>query len=187
MRSANPDAVFNTLNGDSNVAFFREYANAGLSADTTPVVSVSIAEEEVAGIGAQNITGQLTSWNYYETVDSPENASFTAAFKQKYGAGRPTSDPMEAAYNSVYLWRNTVEKVGSFDVDAIREGADGVAFDSPEGKVTIDGENNHLTKVARIGEIRGDGLIHTVWESPGPIEPDPFLTTYDWAKDLQSS
>lgn len=187
VRSARPDAVFNTLNGDSNVAFFREYANAGLKAEDTPVVSVSIAEEEVAGIGAQNIAGQLTSWNYYETVDSPENSAFTDAFKSKYGAGRPTSDPMEAAYNSVYLWRNTVEKVGSFDVDAIREGADGVSFDSPEGVVTIDGENNHLSKVARIGEIREDGLIHTVWESPRPIEPDPFLTTYDWAKDLQTS
>lgn len=187
VRSANPDAVFNTLNGDSNVAFFREYANAGLRAEDTPVISVSIAEEEVAGIGAQNLTGQLTSWNYYETVDSPENASFTEAFKSAYGAGRPTSDPMEAAYNSVYLWRNTVEKVGSFDVDAIREGADGVSFDAPEGTVTIDGENNHLAKVARIGEIREDGLIHTIWESPGRIDPDPFLRTYDWAEDLHTS
>ena len=137
VRTANPDAVFNTLNGDSNVAFFREYSNAGLSAEDTPVVSVSIAEEEVQGIGAANIDGQLTSWNYYQTIDSPENTAFVDAFKAKYGANRVTSDPMEAAYTSVYLWKNTVEKADSFAVDAIQDAADGVSFDAPEGTVTI--------------------------------------------------
>src|SRR5690606_30673724 len=148
-------AVFNTLNGDSNVAFFREYTNAGLNAKDMPVVSVSIAEEEVGGIGAQNIEGQLTAWNYYQTVDSPENTSFVEAYKAKYGANKPTSDPMEAAYTSVYLWKNTVEKAESFEVDDVIEAADGVTFDAPEGTVTIDGDNHHITKTARIGEIRG--------------------------------
>ncbi|MCT7292964.1 urea ABC transporter substrate-binding protein, partial [Rhodococcus sp. PAE-6] len=159
VRTADADAVFNTLNGDSNVAFFREYTNAGLNAKDMPVVSVSIAEEEVGGIGAQNIEGQLTAWNYYQTVDSPENTSFVEAYKAKYGANKPTSDPMEAAYTSVYLWKNTVEKAESFEVDDVVEAADGVTFDAPEGTVTIDGDNHHITKTARVGEIRGDGLI----------------------------
>ncbi|WP_397519394.1 transporter substrate-binding protein, partial [Rhodococcus pyridinivorans] len=180
-------AVFNTLNGDSNVAFFREYTNAGLNAKDMPVVSVSIAEEEVGGIGAQNIEGQLTAWNYYQTVDSPQNASFVEAYKAKYGANKPTSDPMEAAYTSVYLWKNTVEKAESFEVDDVIEAADGVTFDAPEGTVTIDGDNHHITKTARIGEIRGDGLIYTVWESDGAIEPDPYLESYDWASGLSGN
>lgn len=184
VRASNAGAVFNTLNGDSNVAFFKEYTNAGLTPQKMPVVSVSIAEEEVQGIGAQNIEGQLTAWNYYQTLDNPVNKAFVAAFKQKYGANRVTSDPMEAAYVSVYLWKNTVEKAKSFDVKAIQDAAGGVTFDAPEGLVTIDGENHHITKTARIGEIHPDGLIYTIWQSPGPITPDPYLKSYPWAKGL---
>jgi urea transport system substrate-binding protein len=184
VRTADADAVFNTLNGDSNVAFFREYKNVGLTPQAMPVVSVSIAEEEVGGIGVQNITGQLTAWNYYQTIDSPVNNAFVKAYKAKYGANKPTSDPMEAAYVSVYLWKNTVEKAQSFEVAKVQEAAGGVTFDAPEGLVTIDGENNHITKTARIGEIRPDGLIYTIWESPGPIEPDPYLKSYPWAAGL---
>lgn len=184
VRSADADAVFNTLNGDSNVAFFREYKNVGLTPEEMPVVSVSIAEEEVGGIGVQNIDGQLTAWDYYQTIDTPVNNAFVKAYKEKFGADKPTSDPMEAAYVSVYLWKNTVEKGQSFDVKAIQDNAGGVTFDAPEGLVTIDGENHHITKTARIGQIRPDGLIYTIWESPGPIEPDPFLKSYPWAAGL---
>ncbi|WP_067568604.1 urea ABC transporter substrate-binding protein [Nocardia acidivorans] len=185
VRNSKAGAVFNTLNGDSNVAFFREYSNAGLKATDMPVVSVSIAEEEVAGIGAQNITGQLTAWNYYQTVDTPANKAFVAAYKAAFGAGKPTSDPMEAAYASVYLWKNTVEKAKSFAVADIQAAADGVSYDAPEGTVTIDGSNHHITKTARIGEIRADGLIYTVWDSGQSVKPDPYLKSYDWAKGLK--
>ncbi|MFR9752900.1 urea ABC transporter substrate-binding protein [Nocardia sp. 004] len=184
VRAAGAGAVFNTLNGDSNVAFFREYTNAGLTAAEMPVVSVSIAEEEVAGIGVQNIAGQLTSWNYYQTIDNPVNKKFVADYKAAFGADKPTSDPMEAAYTSVYLWKNTVEKAKSFAVQDVQAAADGVSFEAPEGLVTIDGSNHHITKTARIGEIRPDGLIYTVWESNGPITPDPYLKSYDWAEGL---
>jgi urea transport system substrate-binding protein len=185
VRSADADAVFNTLNGDSNVAFFREYRNVGLTPQQMPVVSVSIAEEEVGGIGVQNVIGQLTAWNYYQTIDTPVNNAFVKAYKDFVkDPKKPTSDPMEAAYVSVYLWKNTVEKAKSFDVAAIQENADGVSFDAPEGKVTIDGENHHITKTARIGEIRPDGLIYTIWESKGPIDPDPYLKSYPWAAGL---
>ncbi|GAA4486982.1 urea ABC transporter substrate-binding protein [Rhodococcus olei] len=184
VRAAGADAVFNTLNGDSNVAFFREYKNVGLTPQQMPVVSVSIAEEEVGGIGAANVEGQLTAWNYYQTVDTPENATFVEAYKAKYGQNKPTSDPMEAAYTSVYLWKNTVEKANSFAVPDIQAAADGVSYAAPEGTVTIDGSNHHVTKTARIGEIRGDGLIYTIWDSGHPIVPDPYLTTYPWATGM---
>ncbi|MEU2040083.1 urea ABC transporter substrate-binding protein [Nocardia niwae] len=185
VRTAKAGAVFNTLNGDSNVAFFREYSNAGLKAAEMPVVSVSIAEEEVAGIGAQHIAGQLTAWNYYQTVDTPVNKKFVADYKAAFGADKPTSDPMEAAYASVYLWKNTVEKAKSFKVEDIQAAADGVSFEAPEGLVTIDGANHHITKTARIGEIRPDGLIYTVWDSGKAVTPDPYLKSYDWAKGLK--
>lgn len=184
LKASGADAVFNTLNGDSNVAFFKEYKNVGLAAETTPVVSVSIAEEEVGGIGIDNVEGQLTAWNYYQTVESPANTAFVAAFKAEYGEERVTSDPMEAAYTSLYLWKNMVEKAESFEVADIQAAADGVTFDAPEGTVTINGDNHHIAKTAMIGKIGPDGLIYTEWSSDEPIEPDPFLEGYDWAADL---
>lgn len=174
-----PDVVFNTINGDSNVAFLKEYDSAGLGADKSPIVSVSIAEEEAAAIDV-DLTGQYTSWNYYQTVDSPTNAAFVKAFKAKYGPDAVTSDPMEAAYVSLFLYKAMVEKAGGFEVDKVIDASGGVTFDAPEGTVTVNGENHHIAKTALIGEIGKDKLIKTVWSSKTPIQPDPFLKTYDW-------
>lgn len=184
VRDSGADAVFNTLNGDSNVAFFRQYNAVGLTAESMPVVSVSIAEEEVPGIGVDNIEGQLTAWDYYQTLDTETNSSFVSAFKERFGEERVTSDPMEAAYTSLYLWKAMAEKAGSFAVSDIQEAADGVTFEAPEGTVTVNGDNNHITKTPRIGQINSEGLIDVVWEAPEPVEPDPFLESYDWAGDL---
>ncbi|RMI46252.1 urea ABC transporter substrate-binding protein [Streptomyces triticirhizae] len=184
VEQAGADAVFNTLNGDSNVSFFSEYAATGLTAETMPVLSVSIAEEEVKSIGAENLEGQLTSWNYYQTTEGEANEEFVAAFQERYGADRPTSDPMEAAYTSVYLWAAMVEEAGSFEVEDVRAAADGITFEAPEGTVTVDGETQHIHKTARIGRIGADGLITEVWSSEEPIRPDPYLRDYDWAEGL---
>jgi urea ABC transporter, urea binding protein len=181
---AKPDAVFNTLNGDSNVAFFKQLASAGVTAEKLPVMSVSIAEEEVKGIGVDNIAGHLVAWNYYQTTDLPENKRFVEAFKAKYGADRVTSDPMEAGYNAVYLWAEAVKKAGTTEVEAVKKAAAGIELERPEGTVTIDGENQHLYKTARIGVIEKDGLIKEVWNSGKPIKPDPYLKTYSWAGGL---
>nr|WP_260614994.1 urea ABC transporter substrate-binding protein [Microbispora sp. KK1-11] len=181
---AKPDAVFNTLNGDSNVAFFKQLKSTGISADQMPVMSVSVAEEEVKGIGVDNVAGQLVAWNYYQTTDTPANEKFVAAFKAKYGADKVTSDPMEAGYNAVYLWAEAVKKAGTTDVEAVKKAAGGVSLDRPEGKVTIDGDNQHVYKTARIGVVQPDGQIKEVWNSGEPIKPDPYLKTYSWAGGL---
>ncbi|WFE99719.1 urea ABC transporter substrate-binding protein [Micromonospora sp. WMMD964] len=184
VKSSGAAAVFNTLNGDSNVAFFKEYKSAGLTATAMPVVSVSIAEEEVKGIGTQYLEGQLTAWNYYQTTPGAANTKFVAAYKAKYGADKPTSDPMEAAYVAVYLWKAMVEKAGVFDVEKVRSASDGITFDAPEGMVTVDGKTQHIAKTARIGKIGADGLITEVWNSGKPVAPDPYLKTYPWASGL---
>lgn len=184
VKAAGAGAVFNTLNGDSNVAFFKEYRNAGLTPAAMPVMSVSIAEEEVGGIGLDNVVGQLTAWNYYQTIDSPTNSAFVQAFKAKYGQGRVTSDPMEAAYTSLFLWKAMVEKAQSFTTDDVNKAADGVSYEAPEGTVTVNGENHHIAKTTLIGKVAPDGLIYTEWSSGAPVEPDPFLESYDWAKGL---
>lgn len=184
--AARPDAIFNTLNGDSNVAFFKQFKDAGFTADKLPVLSVSVAEEEVRGIGAENIAGHFASWNYYQTTSTPENQKFVAAYKAKYGANRVTDDPIEAGYFGVYLWKNAAEKAGSTEVARVKEAVKGggVEFAAPEGPVKLDGENQHTWKTVRIGAVRADGLIDEVWSSGKPIKPDPFLKAYSWAKDL---
>ena len=184
VKAAKADAVFNTLNGDSNVAFFKEYKSAGLTAASMPVVSVSIAEEEVKSIGTQYLAGQYTAWNYYQTTPGARNTDFVTAYKAKYGADKPTSDPMEAAYVSVFLWKQMVEKAGSFDVAKVKSVSNGITFDAPEGQVTIDGPTQHIYKTARIGKIGTDGLISEVWNSKEPIKPDPYLKGYGWAAGL---
>lgn len=184
--AAEPEIVFNTLNGDSNVAFFKELKAKGNTADEIQTVSVSVAEEEITGIGLENIEGHLTAWNYYMTTDTPENEAFVTAFKAEYGDDRVTADPIEAAYNAVYLWAAAVEKAGSFEVDAVREAAKGISFDTPGGLLTVSDWNQHVFKTARIGQVNTEGLIDEVWASDSPIEPDPCLADYDWAEGLSA-
>jgi urea transport system substrate-binding protein len=181
---AAPDVVFNTLNGDSNVAFFKELKAKGNTPDQIQTISVSVAEEEVGGIGIENIAGHLVAWNYYQTTDTPENAEFVAAFKEMYGDDRVTADPIEAGYNAVYIWAAAAEAAGSIDVEAIREAAKGLTLETPEGTITVSDWNQHISKTARIGVINEQGLIDEVWNSGEPIVPDPCLADYDWAAGL---
>ncbi|MBQ9282806.1 MAG: urea ABC transporter substrate-binding protein [Treponema sp.] len=179
-----PDVILNTLNGDSNVAFFAALAKAGITSAKIPVMSFSIAEEEVAKMNLENLAGHLVSWNYYETTQTPRNEKFVTDYKEKYGDDRMTGDPIEAAYIAVYMWAAACEKAGSFDVEAVRVASKGLSFSAPEGIVTIDGGNQHLYKQVRIGKINNKGLIDEVWATPSVIKPDPYLSTYPWARGL---
>ncbi|WP_171692776.1 urea ABC transporter substrate-binding protein [Paenibacillus germinis] len=184
IKKEKPDVIFNTLNGDSNVAFFKQLKDAGISSKDLTTMSVSIAEEEVRGIGASVLDGHYTAWNYYQTTDTPENKKFVEAYKAKYGKDRVTDDPIEAGYTAVYLWAAAVKKAGSFDVEKVKAAAKGIEFNAPEGKVVIDGENQHISKTARIGQITADGQIKEIWNSGQPLKPDPFLKTYPWGGDV---
>ncbi|MBQ4379414.1 MAG: urea ABC transporter substrate-binding protein [Treponema sp.] len=179
-----PEVIFNTLNGDSNVAFFGALSKAGINSEKIPVMSFSIAEEEVAKMDLEDLAGHYVSWNYYETTQTPRNEKFVADYKEKFGEDRLTSDPIEAAYIAVYMWAAACEKAGSFDVEAVRVAAKGLSFTAPEGTVTIDGGNQHLFKQIRIGKINDKGLIDEVWSNPTPVKPDPYLSTYPWARGL---
>lgn len=182
--AAKPDCVINTLNGDSNVAFFKQLTDAGLTAAKCPVMSFSIAEEEVGGVGIANLKGHYVAWNYYQTTSTEKNKKFVADYKAAYGAKRVTDDPIEAGYIGVYLWAKAAEKAGSFDVEKIKKAAKGMTFDAPEGTVTLDGDNQHIYKPVRIGKINDEGLIDEVWSTKGAVKPDPYLSTYSWAKGL---
>jgi urea transport system substrate-binding protein len=186
IRASGADVVFNTLNGDSNVAFFKQLKDAGITSDRLTTLSVSIAEEEIRGIGADVMAGHLTAWNYFQTTNTPENTAFVKAYKDKYGANRVTDDPIEAGYIGVYLWKAAVEKAGSFEVEKVRTAAKGVEMKAPGGPVRINGENQHISKTVRIGRARADGMFDEVWSTAGPVEPDPYLKAYPWAANIKT-
>ncbi len=165
--------IFNSLNGDSNVAFFKQLQGAGLTPDKYPTMSVSIAEEEVRQIGKEFLKGHYASWNYFQTVETPENKKWVEDFKAEYGADRVTNDPMEAAYIMVYLWKQAVEKAGTFDLEPVRAAAIGQQFAAPEGPVKMF-PNHHISKTVRIGQVRDDGLFDIVEATPGPVDPQPW-------------
>ena len=175
--------VINTLNGDTNVPFFKEYAAAGLTADTCPVVSFSISEDEFRCLPAKQLVGQLGCWTYFQSINSPANKQFVAAFKKWLSTtnvpgivkeGRVTCSPMVLSYDGVYLWKAAVEKAGTFDVDAVRAALkSGLSFDGPGGKVTTQA-NMHLTKNVYIGETKADGQFKILKSYEGVVG-EPWL------------
>jgi urea transport system substrate-binding protein len=170
----NGGVIYNSLNGDSNVAFFKQLQGAGLGPDKYPSMSVSIAEEEVKAIGSEYLKGHYAAWNYFQSVDTPANKKFVEAFKKKYGSERVTNDPMEAAYIMVYLWKQAVEKAKTADdLEAVRKAAIGQTFDAPEGPVTLE-SNHHLAKFVRIGEIAEDGQFKIVNATDKAVTPIPW-------------
>ncbi|OBZ15498.1 urea ABC transporter substrate-binding protein [Bacillus sp. FJAT-26390] len=185
IKAAKPDVVYNTLNGDSNVAFFKQLKDAGITAKDLTTLSVSVAEEEIRGIGVDVLEGHLAAWNYYQTTDTPANKTFVENYKKKYGDERVTADPIEAGYTAVYLWAAAVEKAGSIEVDKVKEAAKELEWDAPEGKVKIDGATQHIYKTVRIGEVQADGQFKELWNSGEAVKPDPYLKGYDWAASIQ--
>ena len=176
-------AVINTINGDSNVAFFKEYAAAGLTAEEVPVVSFSLSEDEFRSLPAEDLVGQLGCWTYFMSLDTPENEEFVANFQDWLQTadvdglerdGRVTCSPMVLSYDGVYLWKKAVEKAGSFDVDKVIAALEsGISFDGPGGTVTTQ-ENHHLTKNVYIGETLPDGQFEVI-ESFDDVYGEPFL------------
>lgn len=183
IEEAKPDIIINTLNGTGNVSFFKQMSEKNYTSDTYMTMSFSIAEEEVSTIGAEILKGHMVSWNYYQTTETDKNEAFVKAYKEAYGEDRVTSDPAEAAYDAVYLWAAACEKAGSVAVEDVIKTieAGGISFDAPEGTVEIDGSNHHLSKPVRIGQVKEDGLIYEIYATDAPVEPDPYLETYDWA------
>lgn len=182
--AASGDAcIINTLNGDTNVPFFKEYAAAGLDAESCPVVSFSVSEDEFRGLPASQLVGQLGCWTYFQSIKSPANTKFTTAFQawlKKSDVpgivkeGRVTCSPMVLSYNGVYLWKAAVEKAKSFEVEKVMAALKGgISFDGPGGKVTSQA-NHHLTKNVYIGETRADGQFKILKEYKDVVG-EPFL------------
>src|SRR5690606_10826102 len=173
IRAAKPDIILSTVVGGSNVAFHKQLQAAGINSGNQTLLALAISEEEIIGIGAENLVGFLTCMSYFQSLDNPANERFVAAFKERYGQNRVIGDTMATAYTGVYLWKQAVEKAGTFDVPAVIAASADMTFDAPEGEVRVHAENHHLWKRARIGEINAEGQVDVIYESD-LIEPNPF-------------
>jgi urea transport system substrate-binding protein len=185
---AQPDVILNTINGDSNIAFFRALRAAGISAEDVPTVSFSIAEAELPNLEIENVAGDYAAWNYFQSIDTPANRSFVQRFRARYGTDRVTSDPLEAAYFGVYIWSQAVSEAGRSEVGAVRRALRDQSVSAPSGVVSVDGETNHTWKTVQIGRIRSDGQFDIVWSSGNPIRPQPYplyRTTAEWNEFLE--
>lgn len=175
-------AVVSTINGDSNVPFYKELGNAGLKATDVPVVAFSVGEEELRGVDTKPLVGHLAAWNYFQSIRNPVNTGFIEKWKAYAKAKNlpnantvVTNDPMEATYIGIHLWKQAVEQAKSTDVDKVIDAMGGQTFEAPNGfTVQMDKTNHHLHKPVYIGEINGDGQFNIVWKTKGPIRAQPW-------------
>jgi urea transport system substrate-binding protein len=187
-------AVISTINGDSNVPFYKELGNAGLKATDVPVVAFSVGEEELRGVDTKPLVGHLAAWNYFMSLKNGENDKFIKMYrdwakKQKLpGADKVvTNDPMEATYIGIHMWKQAVEKAKSTDVDKVIAAVGGQKVKAPSGfEVKMDEKNHHLHKPVFIGEVKADGQFNVVWKTKGPIKAapwSPYIPGNDKKKD----
>ncbi|MEN9867511.1 MAG: urea transporter substrate-binding protein [Pseudomonadota bacterium] len=187
-------AVISTINGDSNVPFYKELGNAGLKATDVPVVAFSVGEEELRGVDAKPLVGHLAAWNYFQSIKNPANDAFikqwkayAVAKKLPNAATAVTNDPMEATYVGIHMWKQAVEQAKSLDTDKVIAAMGGQKVKAPSGfDLVMDPTNHHLQKPVFIGEIRPDGQFSVVWKTPAPIRANPwspFIAGNDKKKD----
>ncbi|PSH19296.1 urea ABC transporter substrate-binding protein [Yersinia pseudotuberculosis] len=175
-------AVISTINGDSNVPFYKELANQGIKATDVPVIAFSVGEEELRGIDTKPLVGNLAAWNYFQSVDNPTNKQFVEHWKAYAKANKlpnadsaVTNDPMEATWVGMHMWAQAVEKAQSTDVDKVRAAMAGQTYAAPSGfTLTMDQTNHHLHKPVMIGEIEADGQFNVVWQTDAPIRAQPW-------------
>ncbi len=188
-------AVISTINGDSNVPFYKELGNAGLKATEVPVVAFSVGEEELRGVDTKPLVGELAAWNYFESLKNPQNQKFIAMYRAWAKAHNlpkadsvVTNDPMEATYIGIHLWKQAVEKAGTTNVDKVIAAMGGQSFQAPDGfLIKMDEKNHHLWKPVFIGEVKADGQFNVVWKTKGPVRAQPwspFIAGNDKKKDV---
>lgn len=181
IRDAQPDVVFSTLVGQSARSFYQLYGEHGLDPKKIPIASLSMAEEEIRLIGPRLCEGHITAATYFSSLPNDSNQRFIELWRQRFG-DKPTSTWSEMAYSQVHLFARALERAGSLDRRKLVEAVHKVKFESPEGPIAIDAENNHCALTPRIGICRNDGQFDVVWEGSGPVKPDPYLSTFGFSE-----
>ena len=178
-------AVVSTINGDANVPFYKELGNQGVKATDIPVVAFSVGEEELAGMDTKPLVGHLAAWNYFESVDTPQNKAFIDAWHTFIkNPKRTTNDPMEAHYIGFNMWVKAVEKAGTTKSDPVIDAMIGVSVPNLSGGDSAMMPNHHITKPVLIGEIEDNGQFNIVSQTPGLVVAQEWSPYVAETKDL---
>lgn len=172
--ASSPDLITNSTVGDLNVLYSRVLRATGVTPKKVPTMYFSVGETELLSLSASDATGDYAAWNYFQSIDRPENHAFIDRFRSRYGRQRVTTDPMEAGYIAVKLWAQAAESVDTDEASAIRHAILQQRSEAPEGTVQVDPENQHTWKTVRVGKIGADNQFEIVWSSEKPIRPEPF-------------
>jgi urea transport system substrate-binding protein len=186
---AGPDVIISTVVGDSNKAFYERLKASGAQGDHVPVLSFSIAEDELRKLPVAAMVGDYAAWDYFQSIDSPKNHEFVQRFQARYGRERVTSDVIEAAYNSVYLWKQAVEEAETAQVAEVIKAIRRQSLNAPEGIVSVDDDTQHTWRPVYVGQIRADGQFQLVWKSEKPIRPIPYPSSrpkVEWDSFLEN-
>ncbi|MDB6060915.1 MAG: amino acid/amide transporter substrate-binding protein family [Verrucomicrobiaceae bacterium] len=177
-------AVVSTVNGDANVPFYKELGNQGIKSDDIPVVAFSVGEEELSGIDTKPLVGHLAAWNYFMSVDTPENKKFIETWhKFIKNPKRVTNDPMEATYIGFKMWVQAVQKAGSTETDKVEQAMIGQTITNLTGGKAVMGKNHYLSKPVLIGEIQEDGQFAVVSQTK-EVAGDEWSDYLPGSKDL---
>ncbi|MEM7589449.1 MAG: urea ABC transporter substrate-binding protein [Myxococcota bacterium] len=188
--AAKPTVIINTINGDTNLSFFRQLRSAGISPEKIPTLSFSLSEPELHQLGAKNMAGDYAAWNYFQSLTSRANQIFLSQLAQQHDDEKlVVGDPMESAYSAVFLWAQSVQRSGTVNVAKIHKAIRGQSYEAPHGVVHVDHQNGHTWKTVRIGKIQKNGQFNVVWSSQSPVQPIPYppsRTKQQWQQFLHN-
>lgn len=188
IKEKKPDLIVNTINGDSNSAFFRGLHRVGLHADNMPVLSFSMGENDLLSLGEVGV-GHYAAWSYFQSIDRPENRDFVRNFRARFGDRRVVSDPMETVYFGVHLWAQAVQAAGTTDPIAVARAIKGRTLEAPEGRVRIDRATSYAWRVVRMGRVGAEGQFEILFNSETPLRPEPFPSSrsrFEWERFLSN-
>lgn len=178
IKLAKPDVIYAIIVGGSNVAFYKQLKAAGIDLSKQTLLTISVTEDEIDGIGGENIANAYACMKYFQSLNNDNNKAFVSAFKKMWGEKTVIGDVTQAAYLGPWLWKATVEKAGSFDIDKVAAASPDIEFKgAPEGYVKVHA-NHHLWSKTRVGKAKLDGQFEVVFETANLVEPDPFPKGY---------
>lgn len=183
IKKEQPSVILNTINGDSNIAFFNQLRDAGITSQEIPTMSLSIAEDEISRMQPELVSGDFATWNYFQCLDTKTNKDFIDRFRKRYGQHCATDDAIETAYNAVHIFAKAVKVANSTDIESIQNATKGLRVDTPEGDVIVDQDHLNVYRATRIGQIQDDGQFKVVWSADNPIKPEPYpkyKSKYEW-------
>lgn len=184
VRSQRPDAVFSTLVGRSICHFCRGFVEAGIDPADMPIASHNVTEAELVDVGLPQTAGHITAAPYFSTIDSAENRRFVRAFRKRFGAAAPVSQYAASAYCAVRMFAMALERAGDMDTERIMRCAGEIEMEGPQGRVSIDADNNHAWLTPRVGRWNGVDAFDLLWEADEPVQPDPWLVTYGGVENV---